>query len=65
VSPTEVRRSIASRLDIEGVQYPDMDNIRVARDGDEWIIETTYDRAVPLFGNIQLLVTFDQLVVIQ
>jgi hypothetical protein len=65
VSPAAVRAPIARRLDIESVQYPDMDHIRVARDGEEWIIETTYDQVVPLFGNIRLLVEFDQLVVIQ
>ncbi|HUG72224.1 MAG TPA: DUF4845 domain-containing protein [Steroidobacteraceae bacterium] len=65
VSPAEVRRSITRRLDIEGVEYPNLENIRVAREGDEWVIETRYDQTAPLFGNIQLLVTFDQLVVIQ
>lgn len=65
VSPTEVRRAIERRLDIEGVTFPTLDEIRVARDGDEWVIIVDYDRVEPLFGAINLLVAFDQRVVIQ
>jgi hypothetical protein len=65
VSPAAVRASIARRLDIVGVEYPTLDEIRVARDGDEWVIHASYERVAPMFGAIQLLVTFDQRVVIQ
>jgi hypothetical protein len=65
VSPAAVRASIARRLNIEGVEYPTLEDIRVARDGDEWVIDATYEQVAPMFGAIQLLVSFDQRVVIQ
>ena len=42
-----------------------MDQFHVARDGDEWVIEVSYEKVEPLFGDISLLVTFDKRVVIQ
>lgn len=65
VSPQAVRRSIERRLDIEGVAYPTMQDITVARDGDNWVIEVAYDQVAPLFGDINLLVAFDKRVVVQ
>lgn len=65
VSPAAVRASISRRFDIESINHPTMDDIRVARDGNEWVIEANYERTAPLFAGIQLLVTFDQRVVIQ
>lgn len=65
VSPGAVRSSISRRFDIEGITHPEIEQIRVARDGGEWVIEVAYDDMVPLFGHINLLVTFDRRVVIQ
>jgi hypothetical protein len=65
VSPTAVRSSISRRFDVEGVTDPRLEQIRVARDGDEWVIEVSYDRTAALFGDISLLVTFDKRVVIK
>jgi hypothetical protein len=65
VNAAEVRRSIQRRLDIEGVEFPTLDEIKVARDGDQWAIEVDYERVAPLFGAINLLVVFNKRVVIQ
>lgn len=65
VSPQAIRRSIERRLDIEGVSFPTMQDITVAREGDSWVIEAAYDHIAPLFGDINLLVAFDKRVVVQ
>ena len=65
VNPLAVRNSISRRFDIEGVTDPDIEQIRVARDGDQWVIDVAYERIAPLFGDISILVTFDRRVVIQ
>jgi hypothetical protein len=65
VSPVAVRAAISRRFDIESVNHPTMDDIRVAREGEGWVIQATYERTAPLFGGIDLLVTFDKRVVIQ
>lgn len=65
VSPGAVRTSISRRFDVEGIDNPTMEQVRVARDGSDWVIEVDYEEIVPLFGNLNLLVTFDRRVVIQ
>jgi len=65
INAAEVRRAIERRLDIEGVEFPTLDEIKVARDGDQWAIEVDYERIAPLFADINLLVVFNKRVVIQ
>ena len=65
VIPSEVRRGLARRLDIEGVEFPTLDEIQIVRDGENWAIDVNYERVEPLFGDINLLVTFEKRVVIQ
>lgn len=65
VSPGIVRNSLARRFDIEGITHPGPEEVRVVRDGDAWVIEVAYEDVAPLFGHIDLLVSFDRRVVIQ
>ncbi|MFO7325127.1 MAG: DUF4845 domain-containing protein [Pseudomonadota bacterium] len=65
VNPGAVRTSISRRFNVEGIETPSVDQIRVARDGSEWVIEVNYEQVAPLFADINLLVTFDRRVVIQ
>lgn len=65
VNVAEVRRAIARRFDVEGIEFPEASDILVTRDGESWEIQATYDRVAPLFGSIQLLVTFDKRVPIR
>jgi hypothetical protein len=45
--------------------HPTLDDISVTREGEGWVIEASYERITPLFGGIDLLVTFDKRVSIQ
>jgi hypothetical protein len=65
MNPVAVRMAIERRFDIESIMDPTMENVRVARDGDGWIIEVGYERVAPMFGGVDLLVTFDKRVAIQ
>lgn len=65
VNVMAVRNSIAKRFDIEGITHPDPTEIIVKRDGDQWVIEASYEHLAPLFAGIDLLVTFDKRAVIQ
>lgn len=60
VDPRQIRDTLEKRLDIEGVEFPSVSDIRVAREGEGWVIEANYERVAPLFAGIQLLVTFDK-----
>ncbi len=52
--------SLAKRLDIEGVEFPDLKNFVIRRDGRSWVIEVSYEETAPLISNVQLLISFDK-----
>jgi hypothetical protein len=57
-----IRTSIEKNLNIESVDYPDIKDIKITRDGRSWVISASYDDQAPLFSNIFILVTFDKTV---
>jgi hypothetical protein len=54
--------SIEKHLDTESVDYPTVKEIKVSRDGKQWVLEANYDDQAPLFANIAILVAFDKTV---
>jgi hypothetical protein len=60
----QVRRSIEDRLNIEGVEFPDIKDFKITRDGRSWVVSATYDDQTPLFANVFILVSFDKSVTI-
>jgi hypothetical protein len=58
----EVRKSVEKQLNIESVDYPDIKDIKITREGKSWVINASYDDQAPLFQNIFILVTFDKTV---
>jgi hypothetical protein len=59
---TVVRTAIEKHLNIESVDYPDIKDIKIARDGKTWTVTAAYDDQAPLFSNVFILVTFDKTV---
>jgi hypothetical protein len=57
-----LRTSVEKNLNIESVDYPDIKDIKITRDGKSWVINASYDDQAPLFSNIFILVTFDKTV---
>ena len=57
-----VRIAIEKHLNIESVEYPDIKDIKIARDGKTWTVTAAYDDQAPLFSNVFILVTFDKTV---
>ena len=55
-----VRADLQRRWDIEGINYPEVTDVVVAREGQQWMIEANYEDQVKLFGGISLLVHFDK-----
>jgi hypothetical protein len=60
----QVRRSIEDHLNIEGVEFPDVKDFKITREGRTWIVSATYDDQTPLFANVFLTVSFDKSVTI-
>jgi uncharacterized protein DUF4845 len=62
VSAQQIRITIDKHFEIDVVEYPTQDNIKVTRQGTAWVIEAKYDDEAPLFGNVSLHVAFDRVV---
>ena len=57
---TLIRAAIEKHLNIESVDYPDIKDIKVTREGKTWLVSAAYDDQAPLFSNVFILVTFDK-----
>lgn len=60
VNVQALRNSLEKRFDIEAVDFPRADQVAFVRDGTRWVAELRYEDTAPLFGNISLLVRFNQ-----
>jgi len=55
-----IRSAVEKHLNIESVDYPDIKDFKIAREGKSWIVSAAYDDQAPLFSNVFILVTFDK-----
>lgn len=55
-----IKTAIEKHLNIESVDYPDIKDIKITRDGKSWIVSASYDDQAPLFANVFILVSFDK-----
>jgi hypothetical protein len=60
----DIRTAIEKHLNIESVDYPDIKDIKITRDGKSWVAQAAYDDQAPLFSNVFILVSFDKTVTI-
>jgi hypothetical protein len=56
----EIRAAIGKHLDVSSVDYPDIKDIKIAREGKGWTVSAAYDDQAPLFSNVFILVSFDK-----
>jgi len=65
LSPERIRSSLGGRFNVGYVDEPNIKDIAVSRDeGGNWAMTADYEKAVPMFGNLQLLLLFKTTVVI-
>ena len=55
-----IRVAVEKHLNVESVDYPDIKDIKIARDGTSWVVSASYDDQAPLFANVSILVSFDK-----
>jgi len=55
-----IRSAVEKHLNIESVDFPDIKDIKITRDGKSWVVSAAYDDQAPLFSNVFILVTFDK-----
>ena len=59
-----VRTALEKHLNIESVDFPDVKDLKITRDGKSWVVNAAYDDQTPLFSNIFILISFDKTVTI-
>ncbi len=64
VNPAAMRVDLINHLYIDSVTYPTADTVEVMRDGEKWVMRTSYEDQAPLFAGISLLVKFDKSITI-
>jgi hypothetical protein len=55
-----LRSALGKRLDIESIEFPDLKDFVIKRDGTQWVIEVNYEEPIPFIYNVSLLATFDK-----
>jgi hypothetical protein len=60
INPQGVKNSLEKRLDIEGIEFPDLKDFVVRRDDKGWFLDINYEEPVPFIANVSLLVTFQK-----
>jgi len=61
-SPTAIKSAIDKHFEIDMVDYPNTKDMKITKDGADWVLECQYDDEAPLFANVSLHVTFDKVV---
>jgi hypothetical protein len=59
-NPQTIRIALGKHFDVESLDYPDVKDIKITRDGKSWLVEASYDDQAPLFANIAIMVAFDK-----
>ena len=60
LTPVLIRASLSKHFDIESIEFPDVKDVSITRDGSGWTIEAKYQDVAPVFSNITLNVDFDK-----
>ena len=63
-TPDSIRSTIAKHFEIDEVDYPSVQDIRITRNGEGWQVEAAYYDQAPLFAHITLQVAFDKSVTV-
>ncbi|MBV9345091.1 MAG: DUF4845 domain-containing protein [Gammaproteobacteria bacterium] len=61
-NPDNIRATIDKHFEIDMVDYPQVKDFKITRDGAGWAVEAAYEDEAPLFANLSLHVTFDKVV---
>ena len=59
-----IRYAIEKRFDVEDVHVITMDDIKISKEGQGYRVEAAYEAVAPFISNVDLLVTFDKVVVV-
>jgi uncharacterized protein DUF4845 len=55
-----IRYALEKRLDIEQVDFPNIKDFGVRRDGQSWLVDIEYEDGAPLFSNVSITAKFSK-----
>lgn len=59
---TAIKISLDRHFEIDSIDYPATKDITIRKDAAKgWVLEAKYEEVAPLFGNLQLLISFDKI----
>jgi hypothetical protein len=64
LSPTTIHNALERRFDTGYIDEPKPREIKLRKGDNGWEMEADYEKAVPFFGNLYLLMQFQKTVVI-
>jgi hypothetical protein len=62
--PRSLRNTIEKRFDIEDVSVINKDDVKITKEGSGYRVEAAYEAVAPFISNVDLLVTFDKVVIV-
>jgi hypothetical protein len=64
LSPATIRDALERRFDTGYIDEPNIKDIAIAKRDAGWAMTADYEKAVPMFGNLHMLMAFQKTVVI-
>ena len=55
-----ISNTIAKRYNVEGITFPEFDQIIVKKSGQGYTVSADYEQRAPFFGNIEFVVSFSK-----
>lgn len=65
MSPAQARLGLQRRFDVEGILKPEVNDVDVYREGEDWVVEADYTDGVALFAGLSLQVHFNKRAVVK
>jgi hypothetical protein len=60
-----VRYALERYFDIEGIDFPRLEDVAIRRNEGQWTIDASYEDSAPLFANIAITVEFSKSVTLE
>jgi Domain of unknown function (DUF4845) len=52
--------ALSRHFEVESIDFPNVKDVTIQRNGTSWVIEAKYQDVAPLFANVSLLIDFDK-----
>ena len=62
VDRQSILNSLSRHFEVDSIDFPDVKDITIQRNGAAWVIEAKYEDVAPLFANVSLVIDFDKVV---